>query len=61
MKVKELWYELVLIADRSDGRIKYDKIEVYKNWQKQLLIDHPNACDRAIIEESTESLGLYVF
>lgn len=56
MKTKDRWYELVFITDPLDSRIKYDKIETHKNLQIQLLLDHPNAYDGAIIEESLESL-----
>lgn len=58
VKVKEKWFENVLIVDPMDGHIKYSKIEVKDLLQKQLLFDHPNAQDGAIIEESVESLEI---
>ncbi len=56
IKVKELWYESIFIADPSDGKIRFDKIGLTKELQAQLLQDHPNAFDGAIVEESLSSL-----
>jgi SAM-dependent MidA family methyltransferase len=58
VKVKEKWFESVLIVDPVDGHIKYSKMEVKDLLQKQLLFDHPNAQDGAILEESVESLEI---
>lgn len=58
LKVKDKWFESVLIVDPVDGHIKYSKMEVKDLLQKQLLFDHPNAQDGAIVEESVESLEI---
>ena len=58
---KGRWYERILVTDPVDGRIKFTKIEVGKLLQKQLLADHPNAGDGAILEESPESLRITRF
>ena len=58
IKIKDLWYESILAIDPADGMIKFDKIEVHKELQKQLLLDHPSAHDGAIVEESLESLDI---
>ncbi len=61
IKVKELWYEAILLIDPSDGKIKYDKIGMHKELAFQLKQDHPNAFDGAILEESIESLEIIRF
>jgi len=61
MKAKDKWFESVLVIDPADGRIKYDKIELHQTLQKQLLLDHSEAKDGAIIEESIESLDIIRF
>ena len=58
IKIKDLWYESILAIDPADGMIKFDKIEVHKTLQKQLLLDHPSAHDGAVVEESVESLDI---
>ncbi|MFP3034756.1 MAG: SAM-dependent methyltransferase, partial [Candidatus Tisiphia sp.] len=45
IKSKELWYESILIIDPTDGKIKFDKIEVSKELQNYLLQEHSNAYD----------------
>ena len=60
-KVKEDWYEIILIIDPVDGKIKFDKISVHKELQSQLAQDHINAHDGAVIEESPESLDIIRF
>jgi len=61
MKVKNKWFESILVIDPIDERIKYDKVELHKSLQKQLLFDHIDAQDGAIIEESIESLDIIRF
>lgn len=58
LKVKTKWYESTLVTDPVDGRIKFSKIELHKALQNQLLLEHQNAKDGAIIEESIESLNI---
>jgi SAM-dependent MidA family methyltransferase len=58
VKVKTKWFESVLVVDPVDGRIKYSKMAIKDLLQKQLLLDHPNAQDGAILEESVESLDI---
>lgn len=54
-KLKETWYESVLICHPEDEIIKYDQIQVNKRLQNQLQEDHPNAIDGAVVEESVVS------
>ncbi len=61
IKSKKLWYELTLIIDPADGKIKFDKIEVSKELQRYLLQEHSNAHDGAVIEESPKSLEIVKF
>jgi len=61
MKVKDKWFESILVIDPVDGRIKYNKIELHQILQKQLLDDHKDAKDGAVIEESIESLEIIRF
>ncbi|MDR0329873.1 MAG: class I SAM-dependent methyltransferase [Rickettsia sp.] len=61
IKSKELWYESILIIDPTDGKIKFDKIEVSKELQNYLLQEHSNAYDGAVIEESPKSLEIIKF
>ena len=58
LKVKAKWFESTLVTDPTDGRIKFSKIGLHKALQTQLLSEHKNAKDGAIIEESIESLGI---
>ena len=57
-KIKKHWYESIMVIDPIDGRIKFDKIIVHNNLQKQWQQDHPNAQDGAIIEESTTAFDI---
>jgi SAM-dependent MidA family methyltransferase len=61
IKIKDLWYEVILKINPVDSRIKADKIRVHKELQKQLFFDHPNAHDGAVIEESIESIEMVRF
>lgn len=61
IKSKELWYESILIIDPTDGKIKFDKIELGKELQHYLLQEHSNAYDGAVIEESPKSLEIIKF
>ncbi|WPY00216.1 SAM-dependent methyltransferase [Candidatus Trichorickettsia mobilis] len=61
IKLKEDWYEIILIVDPHDGKIKFDKISMHKELQSQLAQDHINAHDGAVIEESPESLAIIRF
>ena len=61
IKNKSLWYEVVLITDPKDDRIKFDKLEISKELQHYLLTTHPNAYDDAIIEEAPKSLEIIKF
>lgn len=56
IKEKELWYESTLILDPQDGKVKFSKIDIYKELQAQFQQDHPNARDGAVLEESLASL-----
>ena len=58
IKSRNRWYESVLICDPLDGMLKFDKIELNKSLFNQLNLDHKNAQDGALIEESAESLEL---
>lgn len=58
IKVKERWFESVFIVDPIDGCIKYSKIAIKELLQKQLLLDHPDSKDGAVVEESLESLDM---
>ncbi|WP_316353501.1 class I SAM-dependent methyltransferase [Candidatus Trichorickettsia mobilis] len=60
-KIKKDWYEIILIVDPLDGKIKFDKISMHKELQSQLEQDHINAHDGAVIEESLESLAIIRF
>lgn len=61
LKVKELWYETILIIDPADGKVKFDKISVQKILQEQFLNDYKEAYDGAVLEESPESLDIMQF
>jgi len=61
IKVKDLWYESILIIDPKDGKVKFDKIACKNELQQYLLQNNLNAHDGAIIEESFESLELVRF
>lgn len=60
-KIKHEWYEVVLIIDPVDGRIKFDTISINRNLQKFFAHEHPNAKDGAVFEESIESLDIVRF
>lgn len=61
IKVKELWHECIFVTTPNDSKIKFDKIGINKDLQLQLLQDHPNAYDGAVLEESLESLEFIRF
>jgi NADH dehydrogenase [ubiquinone] 1 alpha subcomplex assembly factor 7 len=61
LKVKDNWYESILVTDPIDGKIKFHKTELSKILQNQLLLEHKEANDGAIIEESLESLIIIRF
>ena len=56
IKVKETWFETILVSDPNDGKIKFDKIALNKTLNEQFLNDYPTAYDGAVVEESLESL-----
>ena len=58
IKILQTWYESTIICDPIDGRLKFDKIELNKALLCQLNIDHKNAQDGALIEESAEALEI---
>ena len=58
IKVKDTWYEVILIANQNDGKIKFEKIALNKILNEQFLIDYITAYDGAVIEESIESLEI---
>lgn len=58
VKVKETWYETILVLDPHDGKIKFDKIALNQVLNDQLLQDYTTAHDGAVIEESPESLQI---
>ncbi len=58
IKIRQTWYEAVIICDPIDSRLKLDKIELNKALTQQLNIDHKNAHDGAILEESAEALEI---
>ena len=57
-KIKDIWYESVLIIDPADSQIKYDKIELKQILQEYLQAEHRNSTDGAVLEESPESLDI---
>jgi NADH dehydrogenase [ubiquinone] 1 alpha subcomplex assembly factor 7 len=57
-KLQDRWFESILVVDPIDGQIKYGKIEIHKALAQQLALEHVNANDGAIIEESLESLEI---
>lgn len=57
-KIKDIWYESVLVVDPVDSQIKYDKVALKKSLQEYLQAEHRNATDGAVLEESPESLDL---
>lgn len=61
IKVKNLWYESIVTIDPIDSKFKFDKIQLQCNLQSQLLDEHINAHDGAILEESLESLAIIRF
>ena len=58
LKIKDRWFESVLILDPVDGLIKYSTITVNNNLYAHLMLSHSQAQDGAIIEESIESLKI---
>ncbi len=58
IKIKDIWYESVLIVDPSDSQIKYDTIAIKNTLQEYLQTEHRNATDGAVFEESPESLEI---
>jgi SAM-dependent MidA family methyltransferase len=58
-KNKKEWYELILIADPNDGKIKFDKIKILNLLQHYLLATHKNATDGAVIEDSPQSVDVF--
>lgn len=58
IKVKNTWYEVILIVNPNDGKIKFEKIALNKILNEQFLIDYVTAYDGAVIEESIESLEI---
>ncbi|MFK8039771.1 MAG: class I SAM-dependent methyltransferase [Rickettsiaceae bacterium] len=59
IKVKEKWYEVIVKIEPFDSKIRFDKIELTsKQLQAQLLHEHVNAQDGAVIEESIESMNI---
>jgi NADH dehydrogenase [ubiquinone] 1 alpha subcomplex assembly factor 7 len=58
VKTQDKWCESILVVDPIDGKIKYSKIEINKALQNQLELEHLNANDGAIIEESIKSLEI---
>ena len=54
-KIKNTWYESILVSSPTDGRIKYDQMQVNDRLQRQLEAEHPNARDGAVVEESIAS------
>ncbi|MCF8494749.1 MAG: class I SAM-dependent methyltransferase [Rickettsiaceae bacterium] len=58
VKTQSRWHESILIIDPIDGKIKYSKIEIKQALQNQLKLEHLNANDGAVIEESIESLEI---
>lgn len=61
VKVKDKWFESILVIDPKDEGIKYDKIALHSVLQKQFQLDHINSQDGAVIEESIESLNIVRF
>ncbi|MGC0372210.1 MAG: hypothetical protein DGJ47_000918 [Rickettsiaceae bacterium] len=58
MKVKDKWRESVMIVDPQDSCIKHNAVDIHQNLQEQLLLDHVNASDGSVFEESVESLRI---
>jgi SAM-dependent MidA family methyltransferase len=61
LKVKELWYETILVIDPADSKIKFDKIPLSRLLQEQLLTEYREAHDGAVLEESLDSLKVVRF
>ncbi len=57
--IKDKWYEVTLIVDPIDSQIKFDKVEINQALANYLALEHVNASDGAVFEESVESL--YIF
>ena len=58
IKIRQTWYESVIVCDPTDSRLKFDKIELNKALFHQLNLEHKNAQDGALLEESAESLEI---
>ena len=56
IKIKELWYEVIIIIDSKDNGIKFDKIALTKELQQQFLNSYPSTEDGAIVEKSLEAM-----
>ena len=57
--IKDKWYEVTLIVDPIDGQIKFDKVEINQALANYLALEHINASDGAVFEESIESLCIF--
>ncbi len=58
IKSRNRWYESVITCDPTDGMLKFNKVELNKSLFNQLNIDHKNAQDGALMEESAEGLEI---
>lgn len=58
VKEKELWQETTIISDPNDAKLKFSKIAISSDLQAQLLQDHKNAYDGAVLEESPVSIEI---
>ncbi|MES2215338.1 MAG: SAM-dependent methyltransferase [Pseudomonadota bacterium] len=59
IKVKKEWKEVVLVIDPKDGRLKFDRMALMANiMTSQLALDHKEAGDGAVIEESKASIDI---
>lgn len=58
IKVRQKWYESVIVCDPFDGTLKFDKIESPRILLQYLEQEHKNAKDGAIFEESIEAMDI---
>lgn len=58
IKVKKYWFEYIFITDPFTGNIQYNKMSIPEHLQIQLDMEHVNANDGAVFEESIESLAI---
>ena len=58
LKVKNEWYEVVLVMDPKNYSMRFDKLRINSKLISQLEMDHQNAGDGAVVEESLEAIDI---